>query len=244
MGRTPRAATHVALSPDDQTVAAINSGALALFWDVASGDLVFPDPASAADPGGDEFSDRFDLRWVDDDRVTAAVGLFLVFDVGAPEEPIVDIPGRLESALAVVDASHAIQGNEIFDIRTGEVVRTLDAGDGAATAAAVSAEGTIALATDRAISLFSTDGTQLLAQAVPRDGSNVGFVDASGNNVIALRWGGEDFTIWDVDHGTSRGPEFGYEPNTPVMATYTPSGGLMTLRLGDRGNAVLGRPDP
>jgi len=226
LGRTPRPVTHIDVSPDGRQVAVLHSGARLLIWDVETAELVHPSPLVAADPG-DDFGDFFDVRWLDDERVVASLGSLMVFDtttLGVTH----DVPARLASALAVIDSTRVIQGSEVFDVETAEVVRTLDSGDGQATAAA-SQGGLIALASERAISLFSTDGTQLLGRAVPRGDANGGFIDSTGTRMIALRWPLQDFTIWDTVTGANLGRQFEQKPAPPVMATFTPNGGLMTF---------------
>jgi DNA-binding SARP family transcriptional activator/WD40 repeat protein len=225
---TPVEVTHVALSPDTRIAAVAHSGGNILWFDVATATRLHPvSDADAASPGTEGFGNLTDLRWLDDTRLIGALGGFLVIDTLTGETPI-EVPARFGWALAPLGEGRAIHGNDVYDVASGEVVATLDARDGRAQSAAVGPDGGVALATKRAISLFSGDGTQLLGRGVPRERANAGFVDADGGRVIALRWPFQDFTIRELDSGATTGPEFGYEPGTPVMGTYTANGGLMT----------------
>jgi DNA-binding SARP family transcriptional activator/WD40 repeat protein/type II secretory pathway predicted ATPase ExeA len=212
--------THLAFSPAGGILTSSESDSCCDFYDVVSRELVIP--AQGPLPGSGQLT-NFD--WVEDGRFVIATGRLEVFDVDG--NPLVSVDDHVSFSLAILDSDSVVYGDSVFDLTTGDEMRRLDARDGTARSAAGGAD-LIAVATDRAISLWSRNGSQLLARAVPREDANTAFVNAGGDRVISLRHG-TDFTMWDLDDGAVLEPDLGYEPGVPLMATWMPDGRLMTF---------------
>ena len=110
-----------------------------------------------------------------------------------------------ERVVLALGESRALYGNSIRDLASGRTAQTLSAARGTPEAAAVH-DGVLALATTEGISLWAVDGSQLLADALPRDDDVFASVDPDGTLLVSSKLGelfkgarGRGADVWDVD---------------------------------------------